>query len=76
MKNGKRRKLIVPVIITGLVLVYLLVYAFLLVSLLQPLVLKILLGAVPVLLGAVMIGVCIQRIREIQGGEEDDLSDY
>ena len=38
--------------------------------------LKVLLAVIPVILGATMIGVCIQRINEIKGGEEDDLSKY
>ena len=37
---------------------------------------KVLLGIVPAILAIVMIVVCIQRIEEIKGGEEDDLSQY
>ena len=37
---------------------------------------KILLGIVPAILAIIMIVVCIQRIKEIKGGEEDDLSQY
>ena len=33
-------------------------------------------GVIPALLAATMIGVCIERIKEIKGGEEDDLSQY
>ena len=39
-------------------------------------IMKILLGVVPLALAAVMIYVCIQRINEIKGGDEDDLSKY
>jgi hypothetical protein len=38
--------------------------------------LKFLLGIIPLVLSAVMIYVCVQRINEIKGGEEDDLSQY
>ena len=37
---------------------------------------KILLGIVPAVLIFGVIYVCSQRIREIKGGEEDDLSKY
>ena len=37
---------------------------------------KVLLGIVPAVLIIGVIAVCIQRIREIKGGEEDDLSKY
>ncbi len=37
---------------------------------------RILAGIVPAVLAAVMIGVCIQRIKEIRSGEEDDLGKY
>ena len=38
--------------------------------------LKFLVAVAPAALGATMIGVCIQRIKEIKGGEEDDLGKY
>ena len=37
---------------------------------------KYVLGIVPVLLSAVMVKVCIERIKEIKDGEEDDISKY
>lgn len=37
---------------------------------------RILFGIIPLLLSAVTIGVCIERIVEIKKGEEDDLSQY
>ncbi len=41
-----------------------------------PATVKILMMVVPLILAAVMLGVLISRIKEIQGGEEDDLSQY
>ena len=41
-----------------------------------PAALKIFMMVVPLVLAAVMLGVLINRIKEIQGGEEDDLSQY
>lgn len=37
---------------------------------------KIIMIVVPLILSAVMLGVLISRIKEIQGGEEDDISQY
>ena len=73
-KYGK--KMAAPIAVTVIVIVYFIVYFGFLMSLVQNPVIKVLLGAVPAGLGAAMIGVCIQRIREIKGGEEDDLSQY
>ena len=71
-----RRKMIAPIIITGIVVIYYAVFFGLLIQSLENTWLKYLLGIVPVLLGATMIFVCIERIKEIKGGEEDDLSQY
>ena len=45
-------------------------------ELLPQLVWKLILGLLPLAFSAVMIKVCIERIREIKKGEEDDLSQY
>ena len=66
-EHGK--KMIAPIVITVIVVLYYLLYFL-------PLILKILFGIIPLLLGGVMIYVCVERIREIKGGEEDDLSKY
>ena len=42
----------------------------------EPKAIKILLGIVPAVLIFAVIYVCNQRIKEIEGGEEDDLSKY
>lgn len=75
MKNH-RRKMVAPIIITVLVILYFIAYLGLLIYLVENTVLKLLLMIIPALLAAVMIYVCIQRIKEIKGGEEDDLSQY
>ncbi len=41
-----------------------------------PIIFRVLMIVVPLILAAVMIGVLISRIKEIKGGEEDDLSKY
>ncbi|MCR4749352.1 MAG: hypothetical protein K5877_06015 [Lachnospiraceae bacterium] len=72
-EHGK--KMIAPIVITVIVVLYYLLYFGVLLYFL-PLILKILFGIIPLLLGGVMIYVCVERIREIKGGEEDDLSKY
>ena len=74
--NAHIKKMIAPIIITIIVVLYFVIYFGVLISMLDSILLKLLLGIVPALLGATMIGVCIQRIGEIKGGEEDDLSQY
>ena len=71
-----RRKMVAPIVITILVILYFILYFGILIFLLENPFLRWILGILPALLGAVMIGVCVQRIREIKGGEEDDLSQY
>ena len=73
-KHGK--KMIAPIVITVLVILYFIAYFGFLIYLIDNIVLKLLSGIIPALLAAVMIYVCIQRIKEIKGGEEDDLSQY
>ena len=74
MKNIK--KMIAPVIITVLLLLYLGVYWYLIMEAteFQPFMIFL---AIPVLLlGAGLVYVLLSRIREIRSGEEDDLDNY
>ena len=73
-KHGK--KMIAPIVITVIVILYFIAYFGFLIYLIDNIVLKLLSGIIPALLAAVMIYVCIQRIKEIKGGEEDDLDNY
>ena len=71
MKKG----MIAPVIITILLIVYYVAYFGLMISLLEG-ALKYLLGILPLLFSGVMIKVCLERLKEIKEGNEDDLSQY
>ena len=33
-------------------------------------------GVIPIIFAVVMVKVCIERIKEIKGGEEDDIGKY
>ena len=70
-----RKKMRAPIIVTVIMVLYYAVYFGFLMSLLDG-VWKYALGIFPVAFSAVMVAVCIQRIREIRKGEEDDLSQY
>lgn len=69
------RKKIAPIIITIIVVLYYILY-FTLIIFAVPGILTIIFGIVPLLLAGLMIYVCVQRMKEIDGGEEDDLSKY
>ena len=69
------KKLMVPIVVTILMVLYYVVYFGFLISLLQG-VWKYALGIIPLAFSAVMVKVCIERIIEIKKGEEDDLSKY
>lgn len=71
------KKMIAPIIITVLMVLYYvgIVVLFLCVEEI-PFGVKALMIVIPLALCGVMIGVLISRIKEIKGGEEDDLSKY
>ena len=70
-----KNKMIAPLVISGIIILYYVVYFGILIALLDG-VWKWLLGIIPLALSAVMLKVCIERINEIKKGEEDDLSKY
>lgn len=74
MKEHKK-KLIAPILVTILMVIYYVVFFGFLIALIDG-VWKWLLGIIPLAISAVMLKVCIERIKEIKKGEEDDLSKY
>lgn len=73
--NMHQKKMVAPIVISVIVVLYYAVYFGLLITALDG-IWKYVLGIVPVLLSAVMVKVCIERIKEIKDGEEDDISKY
>ena len=73
-KHGK--KMLAPILITIVFLLYLSVYVALIVMTAADTPLVILFGIPVLLLGAGMVYVLYTRIREIRSGEEDDLDNY
>jgi len=74
MKSHKR-KMIAPIVITVVMILYYIVYFGFLISVIRGIP-AILFGIIPLALAILTIAVCIERIREIKKGEEDDLSKY
>jgi len=75
MKEGHKRKMVAPIIVTFIFILYYILYFAIIISAFKGIA-RIAFGVIPVAMAAVMIYVCFQRIDEIKGGEEDDLSKY
>ncbi len=73
--NSHKKKMIAPIIITVILLLYYIAYFGFLISLLDG-VWKYVLGIIPLVFSGIMVYVCIERINEIKKGEEDDISKY
>jgi len=69
------KKLIAPIIVSTIMVLYYAVYFGILIALLDG-IWKWILGVIPLAFSAAMLKVCIERINEIKKGEEDDLSKY
>ena len=67
--------MIAPIVVSILVILYYVVFFGVLIAELDG-IWKYILGIAPIVFSAVMINVCIERIKEIKEGEEDDLGKY
>ena len=70
------KKMLAPVIITFVFLLYLLIYVVMLAQVVMAEPLALILAIPLVLLGVGMVYVLFARIREIRSGEEYDLDNY
>ncbi len=73
--NAHKKKIIAPIIITFILILYYITYFGFVISLLNG-IWKYVLGIIPLVFSGIMIYVCIERINEIKKGEEDDISKY
>ncbi|MBQ3036770.1 MAG: hypothetical protein IJD31_07570 [Lachnospiraceae bacterium] len=71
----KSKKMIAPILISVIIILYYVLYFGIIITLVDG-IWKYVLGIIPLLFGGVMIKVCLERIKEIKEGEEDDLSKY
>ena len=67
--------MLAPIIVTALTVLYYVAYFGLLLSFIGGIWAWVL-GIFPIVLSVLVIVVCIERIKEIKEGEEDDLSKY
>ena len=73
--NSDKKMMTAPILVTVFMVLYYIAYFGFLISLVDG-IWKFALGIIPLVLSAVMIKVCIERIHEIKKGEENDLSQY
>ena len=73
--NLKKKKMIAPILVTILMILYYIAYFGFLITMVSGF-WKYMLAIIPLIMSAVMIKVCMERINEIKEGEEDDLSKY
>ena len=72
-----KKKMIAPVVVAVLLVAYFVFYAVMVVSMPDMIMaVKVLGVVVPVVFAGYAIWAAKERIEEIQGGEEDDLSQY
>jgi heme A synthase len=70
------KKVVAPVIITIGLIGYHIIYGIVIVKLNIPNIIKIIVLIFSIVITIVVIAVLIERIKEIKGGEEDDLGKY
>lgn len=73
--DSHKQKMVAPIVITVLLILYYVVYFGFLISLLDG-IWKWAFGIIPLVFSLLLVKVCIERIKEIRKGEEDDLSKY
>ena len=73
--NSHKKKMIAPIVITVIMILYYIAYFGFLIYLLDG-IWKYVLGIIPLVFSGIMIYVCIERIIEIEKGEEDEISKY
>ncbi|MBO7309796.1 MAG: hypothetical protein J6U86_00190 [Clostridia bacterium] len=71
----RKRKMLAPILVTVILVLYYAVYFGFLITLVDG-IWKYVLGIVPLIFSALTVKVCIERINEIKKGEEDDISKY
>lgn len=76
MNKKKKREIIIVIVINILILLYYIFYFYALAYLLEGSILRVVMGVMPFIFALIMIKVTLDRIKEIKGGESDDLSKY
>lgn len=74
--DAHMKKLVAPIVITSILILYLLGYIIICFLIPLPPILKIIGTLIPLAFIGVSISVLVERIKEVKGGEDDDLSKY
>ena len=70
-----KKKMVAPIVVAIIMILYFVVYFSFLITLIDD-IWKYILVIIPIIFSLVMIKVCIERIKEIKKGEENDISKY
>ena len=73
--DSNKKKMVAPIVVTVLMIAYYIIYFGFLITLVSG-IWTYALGIIPLVFSIVMVKVCIERIKEIKKGEENDLSQY
>ena len=73
--NYSKKKMVAPIVVAIIMILYFVVYFSFLITLIDD-IWKYILVIIPIIFSLVMIKVCIERIKEIKKGEENDISKY
>ena len=69
------RKMVAPIVVSVLLITYYILYFRLIQTMLDGVV-RYAFGLIPLAMAALMVKVCVERIKEIRSGEEDDIGKY
>ena len=70
------KKYLAPVLAAIFMIAYFIIYFGFIITLIENLFFKIIIGVLPVVFAGIMIFVLVERIKEIRSCEEDDLGKY
>lgn len=70
------KKYLAPIVVAIIMIIYFIIYFGFIITLIENIALKIIVGILPVVFAGIMIFVLIERIKEIRSGEENDLGNY
>ena len=70
-----KKKMIAPIVVTVILILYYIAYFGFIIRLLGG-IFRFVFGIIPLIFAVLIIKVCIDRIKEIKKGEEDDISKY
>lgn len=74
--NNHVKKMIAPIFIVGVILIYYVIVGASLIIFNIPNFIKIIILSISIIISITLVFTLIERIKEIKGGEEDDLSKY